>query len=251
MLKKRLTAVLVLGIAALFWWLLTRQLDPHERLIYPAPAGVTRVLIAHWTNILEFAVTTWYRVLVGLFLGGLIGFATGLLMSASRTIEALLDPFIELLRPVPPIALTPFFILWFGLGDFGQLLLVGLGCFMVVVVSTVVAAKNIPPVLVMAATSLGASTKGLYRGVYIPAILPALMSAVRVAAATGFGLTVAAEYLGAQGGLGYLIRNARTTLETDSILLAAAILGLESLITDYSLRRLGRWLTRWLPRIED
>jgi len=251
MTKKQVIGGTVIITLIAVWWFTTRSLSPGERLIFPAPEGVLNTLTGHFTQLVKFALTTWYRVLTGLFLGGLIGFAVGLLMSAFPIAEALLDPIVELLRPVPPIALTPFFILWFGLGDFGQLLLIGLGCFMVVLVSTVVAVKNVSPLWVMAARSLGATRRQTYTSVYIPAVLPTIMSSIRVASATGFGLTVAAEYLGAQGGLGFLIRNARVTLQTDSILLAAALLGVESLITDFGLRFLGRHVTAWMPRLTD
>jgi len=183
-----------------------------------------------------------------LLIGSTLGFFIGLLMTWNEFIEYLLDPYIETIRPIPPIALTPFFILWFGLGDLGQLLLVALGCFMVIIVTTVVSAKNVSPIYIRAAKSLGASKFKLYQTIIVPAIMPNIASAIRIAAATGFGLTVAAEYLGAQGGLGYMIRNARVTLETESILIAALILGLESLILDQLLRYTFNKLTAWLPK---
>ncbi|MBK8820452.1 MAG: ABC transporter permease subunit [Saprospiraceae bacterium] len=80
---------------------------------------------------------------------------------------------------------------------------------------------------------------------YFPGIMPAISSAIRVAAATGFGLTVAAEYLGAQGGLGFYIRNARVTLNTEAILLAALILGILSLLTDQLIRMAFRFINKW------
>jgi ABC-type nitrate/sulfonate/bicarbonate transport system permease component len=179
--------------------------------------------------------------------GTFFGIIVAAIISASKLFEAVLEPVIEIVRPVPPIALTPFFILWFGLGDFGQLFLISLGCFMVVAVNALVAIRNVPIVYLYAARSLGANKFNLYKTVYLPAVSPSILAGMRVGAATGFGLTVAAEYLGAQGGLGFLIRNARTILDTSSILIAVIILGVQSLLTDASIRLLFSKITKWVP----
>jgi ABC-type nitrate/sulfonate/bicarbonate transport system permease component len=117
---------------------------------------------------------------------------------------------------------------------------------MVVVVTTVNAVASVDVRLVRAAYSLGADSLTIYRAIVCQAIAPHLVAALRVASATGFGLTVAAEYLGAQGGLGFLIRNSRTTLNTESILLAIVLLGIESFIVDFTIRFWGKRNTAWL-----
>lgn len=244
---QRYIGITVTVFILIIWFGLTRNQTTQQRLIFPSPDSLLSVFVNQWQTILKYSFTTWYRVLSGLAVGTLVGFCTGLIMTWNTLINSILDPLIELIRPIPPIALTPFFILWFGLGDLGQLLLVALGCFMVVVVTTVVSVKNVNPIYYRAAKSLGANDLDLYLTVFIPAILPSLASGIRVAAATGFGLTVAAEYLGAQGGLGFLIRNARTILQTDAILLAAILLGIESLVTDILLRIIFKTLTKWNP----
>lgn len=246
--NKMITSIIVVTIVFLIWYFFTLDQTPKEKLIFPGLSSLAKVLTNNFSSIMSFSFTTWYRVLVGLLIGSLVGFSVGLLMTWFRVIEYFLDPFIELIRPIPPIALTPFFILWFGLGDMGQLLLVSLGCFMVIVVTTVVAVRNTSPIYVRAAKSLGANSLQVYKTIFIPAIMPNIASAIRVASATGFGLTVAAEYLGAQGGLGYMIRNARVTLQTESILLAAILLGIESLITDQFLRIIFNRITQWVPK---
>jgi ABC-type nitrate/sulfonate/bicarbonate transport system permease component len=238
-------------LTILVWIVLTRNQTSSQSLIFPSPDSLLSILFRQGREILGYSLITWYRVLAGLAIGSIFGFLTGLVMTWNEWIDAILDPIIELIRPIPPIALTPFFILWFGLGDLGQLLLISLGCFMIVVVTTIVAVRNVDPLYVRAAKSLGANDLSLYQTVFIPAILPHLLSGVRVAAATGFALTVAAEYLGAQGGLGYLIRNARTTLQTNAIMLAAILLGIESFLTDQSLRLIFRQLTKWTPKSRE
>lgn len=236
-------------ILLILWYFVTpRFIDP---LFLPSPSLVWESLVSLKNELPFYASITLFRVTTGFLLGSMIGLLIGLVMNWSKSISALLDPLIEVIRPLPPIVLIPFFIFWFGLGDLSQIVLIGLGCFMVMVVSTVVTARNVSPVYIRAARSMGASTFYIYRTCTLPAILPTLVSGLRVGAATGFGLTVAAEYLGAQGGLGYLIRNARTTLQTETILLAAILLGLESWGVDRLIRAIGFHFTRWVERTEQ
>ena len=243
--------ILIVLLVLFLWYVFTLNQTSHQRLVYPSLTALINVIGENYGSIMNYSLITWYRIVFGLLIGSLIGFFFGIVMTWSKLIETIMDPFIEIIRPIPPIALTPFFILWFGLGDLGQLVLVSLGCFMVLIVTTIVSIKNVSPIYVRAALSLGASTFNIYKTIYIPAVMPSIASAIRVAAATGFGLTVAAEYLGAQGGLGYLIRNARVTLNTEIIMLAALILGIESLITDQALRSIFGKITRWLPRTNE
>lgn len=229
----------------LIWHLLSYNQPQSSELIFPSLNKIINTLLTNYEVILEYSLITWYRVLIGLFIGFISGMLIGVFITWNPYFEAIVDPIIEIIRPIPPIALTPFFILWFGLGNMGQFLLIALGCFMVIVISTVTSIRNVNIVYLRAAKSLGANSLNIYKTILIPAIMPSLSSAVRVASATGFGLTVAAEYLGAQGGLGYLIRNARVTLNTDTILLAAILLGLLSLFTDFIIRKLFNHITRW------
>lgn len=243
--KYNIISFVTIVILLLLWYILTNNQPQSSELLFPSLNSIVHTLKSHYLILLEYTRITWYRVIVGLLIGSVLGILFGVLITWNNYFEAVVDPIIEIIRPIPPIAMTPFFILWLGLGNIGQFLLIALGCFMVIVVSTVTAIRNVNKVYTRAAKSLGANTINLYRTVLLPAILPNLSSAVRVSAATGFGLTVAAEYLGAQGGLGYLIRNARVTLDTNTILLAAILLGLLSLLTDYIIRKLFNYLTRW------
>ena len=220
-------------------------------LFFPSPPDVLRALVELRYSIIQHSLVTLYRVLTSFSVGSMIGILIGLLMSRSRIVYAILDPVIEALRPVPPIALIPFFILWFGIGNFGKVLLSGLGCFMVLVVNTVVAVRNVPPIYVRAAASLGADSRTIYRTVVLPAIVPSLVSGWRVAAALAFALTVAAELMGAQSGLGFLVMVARRSLQTDVILLSVIILSIEAWFVDRAIRVLSNRVTPWMERLES
>lgn len=250
---KKKTSLLILRIVVVcitlfIWYIFTLNQTTAQKLIFPGLKSIVLSLFNNFDTIFTYFYTTWYRVLAGLLIGAFIGLLVSLIITWSIVVENILDPFIEIIRPIPPIALTPFFILWFGLGDESQLSLIALGSFMVVVVTTVGSIKNVPPIYIRAAQSLGANDFYIYKTIIIPYIMPSLSSGLRIASGTAFGLTVAAEYLGAQGGLGFFIRNARTVLQTESILLAALLLGLQSLLTDQLIRFVFNKVTHWLPR---
>lgn len=246
---RQIVGILTITATVLAWYFLTKSLI--KPLLFPSPQAVWTALVELRGIIVMHAGITLYRVVASFVLGSFLGILVGLLMSRFKLVDAILDPIVEALRPVPPIALIPFFILWFGIGDFGKLLLSGLGCFMVLVVNTLVAVRNVPPIYLRAAASLGATKSQVYKTVIIPAITPPLVAGFRVAAALAFALTIAAELMGAQAGLGYLIMVARRSLNTDTILLSIILLSLLAWVVDQAIRLISDRLTHWTERHSD
>lgn len=225
------------------WFLLTPE--PIPELVFPSPQSMWRVIASLRLRIFEHSLMTLVRVVTGWGIGIILGIAVGLLMTWSRVFYSISNPLIEAARPLPPIALIPFFIIWFGLGVGGQIALIALGCFMVLAVNTFVSVHNLPVIYIRAASALGASRDQIYRTVIVPAILPSLVSGFRIAAALAFGVGVAAEFMGAQSGIGFLIMVARRTLHTNTILLGTLIIGLESYLVDWMIRSISRYFCRW------
>lgn len=234
-----ITIALIVGL----WFLLTP--DYIQQKVFPSPAWVWEAVYSLDINLFTHAWSTLWRVLLGWGIGVFLGVQMGLWMTRNEKIYAVFNPIIEAVRPIPPIALTPFFIIWFGIGWSGQVILIALSCFMVMTVNTFVAVNNIPPVYVRAARALGASKKRIYRTIIRPAILPELVSGFRIAAALAFGVGIAAEFMGAQSGLGFMIMVARRTLNTNTILLGIIIIGLESVLVDQGIKLISRRRLRW------
>jgi ABC-type nitrate/sulfonate/bicarbonate transport system permease component len=245
---KRIVSLVSIILMFLLWYLVTVQFQLIPPLKFPSPNAILETLAQVQTTIIEHSFVTLVRVLSSFILGSFIGIIVGLIMSRFRLVFAILDPIIEAIRPIPPIALIPFFILWFGIGNFSQILLAGLGCFMVMVISTIEAVRNVPRIYTQAAQTLGASSAYIYRTVIIPAIVPELIAGWRVALALAFGLTIAAELMGAQSGIGFMIMVARRSLNTATILLGIIIIGLQATLMDRLLNILTRRLTAWTER---
>lgn len=246
-----LVSVGTLVIVTLLWWLLTSGLRIVRPLYFPSPEEVVGSLTTLGPTLLGDAVATLVRVLVSWSIGSALGVIVGLLMVRSRTAYHIMTPLVEALRPVPPIALIPFVILWFGIGDSGKIFLAALGCFMVMAINAIVAAGNVPPVFVRAARSLGASQNQVYRSVILPAIVPQLVSGLRIGAALAFAIIVAAEFMGAQKGIGALIMLASRTLNTPVVLLGTIVIGLEAFLLDRTIRWVSDRVTSWAERSTD
>jgi taurine transport system permease protein len=236
----------VVGVLAL-WWVATTGTGLIPRLYFPAPESVWSALVTLNTQLLADAGATLLRVLVSWFGGSALGVTVGLLMARTRWVMFALNPLIEAVRPVPPVALIPFVILWFGIGDDGKIFLGALACFMVMVINTTVAVTNVPPVYLQAARSLGASTNDVYRRVVLPAIVPEILSGFRIGSALAFAVIVAAEFLGAEAGIGRLIMQASRTLNTPVVLLGTVVIAVMAVLLDVTISRLSAHITRWSP----
>ncbi len=234
-----------IALVTLVWWSLTTGFGVVRSLYFPSPEAVISRIGVLEETLLKGAVSTLLRVVISWILGSALGIAMGLLMARSRSIFSFFNPLIEGLRPVPPVALIPFIILWFGIGDSGKIFLAALGCFMVMVINTIVAAQNVPIVYKRAARSLGANENQVYSTIVLPSIIPYLVSGLRIGIALSFGLTVAAEFMGAKSGIGSLIMLASRTLNTDVVLLGTIIIGIEAFFLERGVRYFTNYITAW------
>lgn len=232
-------------VASLGIWEGAILLHLFPALLLPSPAQVLEAFRETCPNILLHAAATLARALSGFLIGSVLGIVLGLAMSWDVRLFAILDPLVESLRPVPAIAAIPFFILWFGTGNSGQLLLTTLSCAVVLAVEVFHAARSVSPVIVRAAQSLGAGKWTLYRSVILPAILPSITPGLRIVGALSFSIAVASEFIGAQWGLGFVIMRARRTLETQTILLGMLMIGMLARSMDLTIRGVMARLTRW------
>src|ERR1700730_4308472 len=230
------------------WWLLTTGLKVVKPLYFPSPAAVWATFLQMHQRIWVHAFATLMRVIASWLIGSFLGIIIGLLTVRSRLIASALSPIIEGLRPIPPVALIPLVIIWFGIGDSGKIFLTSLACFMVLVVNTAVSARNVNPVYIQAAKSLGASETKIYLTVVLPAIVPELLSGFRIGIALAFAIAVAAEFMGAEYGIGYLIMQASRTLNTEVVLIGTFIIGIEAFVIERLLKICSDYVTRWTEK---
>ena len=217
-------------------------------IMFPSPAKVIEAVVRISHLLLEDVLMTMMRVLVGFTLGALLGIGLGLQMAYNRKVFHFFNPLVESIRPVPVIAMIPFFLMWFGINEPGKLVLITLGVFAIVVVSTLEAVRNVPPIFLRAGETLGASKYQLFRTIIIPAVIPELIGPLRVAAALSYTLVVAGEFMGAQSGLGFRIMEARRLFNPDVILVGVVVITGLSAVTDTLIRKVTGYITRWSER---
>jgi sulfonate transport system permease protein len=186
-----------------------------------------------------------FRLLVGFSLGTVGGVFLGIVIGRSRRLESVIDPLINLVGPIPPFALLPMFIIWFGIGEMPKLLFIAYATFLPILASTVEGIKSVNPVLIRSAFSLGSTETQVFRRVILKSALPNIFVAMRVSLALSFSALVVAEMIGADAGLGYLIIDSRNFFRMANMFLAASLIAVEYTLFNLFLAKVESRLFRW------
>ena len=188
---------------------------------------------------------TLERVAIGFSTGAVLALGLGLVAGRVRTVRTLVEPVVELLRPIPPLAMLPLFIVWIGIGESSKIGFITYATFFPMFLTTVHAVRQIDPLLVRAAQSLGARPAQLFFRVVLPAALPEILTGLRLGVALSFFVIVISEFIGAEHGLGYLINDGRNFFLVPQMLGAAVVLGVLGYAGNGLVRFVERRLLRW------
>ena len=217
--------------------------------IFPTPMEVLRGLIELVQRglLLKYIVASLFRVTWGFGLAVLMGVPLGLALGWFRPAFAALNPFIQFLRPISPIAWIPVAILWFGVKDTAPIFLIFLASVFPITVSTMAAVQNMQQVYLRAAQNFGLSGIPLFRRVILPAALPQIITGIRIALGVAWLVVVAAEMIAVNSGLGYLIIDARNAGKRYDLVVAGMVMiGLIGLVLDLLVRQLEKFdEVRW------
>jgi ABC-type nitrate/sulfonate/bicarbonate transport system permease component len=235
-------------VGIIILWIAISEFELVRPIFIPPPEAVWKSLLGMYKLLPKAILTTVAMTLTGFGIGVAFGTISGLVMAYSKTIRNLLGTVFDFTRPVPVFALIPLFILWFGIGRAPQIALIALGTSVILGVTTLEAIRNVPVIYIRAALTLGADRQKIYLSVIVPYIIPHLIGAIRVAAAASWGLDVAAEFMGSQAGLGYLIILQQTYLRTAGIILLVVIYSILAVLMDLLIARLEVRITRWTGR---
>lgn len=220
-------------------------------LYLPSPQEIVECFIKYAPDIPRHISSSMYRIVMGFSIGSIIGIVMGLFIGWNKTIRNILEPLVEFIRPMPPLALIPLFILWLGISDRSKIVVIAFGAWVVLIVNTIEAVRNVDPLYLDAAKSLGANTWDVLRTILLPAITPDIISGIRVVAANSFGMCVASEFMGTNAGFGYLIIEGRRFIMTDLLLVGVLLITICSMIVNWLIKLIERKLTRWVPRVEN
>jgi ABC-type nitrate/sulfonate/bicarbonate transport system permease component len=245
--RLRLTRLAVPLALLVVWQCVSRfVLDETTRALLPPP---TAVALAAWElirsgELLHHLCDSLRREFVA-FVWSLTAIPLGLAMGWWPRVNEQLDPLVEILRPIPPLAWIPLSILWFGVGDTQNQFIIFLGIFFPILLNTITGVKGVEPNLVRAARCLGAGEASILRRVVMRAALPQIVTGVRIGLGVGWMALVAAELVGANSGLGFMINDARTLLRTDIVIVGMIAIGFVGLALDLVIRELSRRALPW------
>lgn len=229
------------GVIAV-WWTVVLIAKPHMSLL-PSPLATAKTFMQLVASgeLLRHAAYSVCRVVAAWSLASLVAVPLGFAMGRWRRLERVLDPVVELFRPISPLAWIPLAILWFGIGEGGKVFVIFIGTFFPILLNTVAGAKSIDPVLIRAGRILGCTDDAsLFRKVVLPASLPQVIVGLRISFGTGWAAIIAAELVAARSGLGYLISNGMEVLRSDFVLVGMVTIGALGVLFD----ALFRWMDR-------
>ncbi len=249
--KKKRSSRLMLRSASLIGffalWQVVAMSGVFTPVLLPAP---TAVLLAAKDMLvsgilLPNIAASMIRVCYGFTLATAISVPLGIAAGWNTNLQNVVEPIVELFRPIPVLAMLPLAVLWFGIGESSKVFLITYGAFFPIFINTMSGVRFVDPVFVQAAESLGATRAQIFRRVILMAAMPDIVTGLRLGLGFSFLTLVAAEMIASQSGLGYLIVDTQLTFQTDRTLVATLMFGilgfgLSAIIMQFE-SRLLRW----------
>jgi NitT/TauT family transport system permease protein len=229
----------IVGFTALIAiWQLAVLLGGYNKALFPAPVDVAKAFIelmnkgTLWTHIQH----SMSRFAIGYLISIVAGVLLGLILGWSKKLWAFVNPIVQVLRPISPIAWLPFVVLWFGIGDIPAIVIIFIASFFPILLSTITAVNQIDSTYLKVADNFGIKQPYILFKIVVPAIFPKIMTGIHLALGSAWVFLVAGEMVGAQSGLGYLIIDSRNNLRLDMLMSAMLMIGLIGLLLDTFIR---------------
>lgn len=244
-----------------FWWLMTKpglvppfffENDSQAAFFFGEPDQIF-LRIWEWFaggEIYRHLFVTLYETLMAFVIGTVSGLFVGLWLACAPTAAAVLDPFIKGLNSMPRVILAPIFAVWFGLGPASKIALGVTLVFFIVFFNVYQGVREVNPTVLASARMLGATNRQLMRTVYIPSAMSWVFSSLHTSVGMAFVAAVIGEYLGSAEGVGYLILQAETTFDMNTVMAGILVLTAFALVIDRAVTELERRFMRWQPAVK-
>ena len=210
---------------------------------FPSPLEVARGLgqLAARDVLAAYIADSLRRVATGFILATVIGLPLGVILGWYPAAARAVNPLIQMMRPISPLAWMPLAVIWFGIGESAPIFLIFLGAFFPIVVATTTAVSNVPRVFILGGQNFGLSGIEILRRVIFPAMLPRMLTGLRLSLGIAWLVVVAAEMIAVDSGLGYLIIDSRNAGKRyDLVVAGMLVIGVIGFILDLLMRRLER-----------
>jgi NitT/TauT family transport system permease protein len=244
--QKSLVIVLLLSV-----WEIAPRAGIIDPVFVPAASTVFTALkdLALSGELLTHALVSLRRAFIGFAIATTLAIPLGFLVGWYKTFEKYVDPALQALRQLPTLALFPVFILLFGIGEVSKIAIIAKASFWAIFLNTVSGVSHLDPLLVKSARSMGISPFGMFRKVVLPAAIPSMFSGLRLSGTTALLILVAAEMLGANAGLGFLIFNSEARFEIPNMYAAILAMTILGIVVNYGLIAIERRASRWKEEI--
>ncbi|MFR2565303.1 MAG: ABC transporter permease [Anaerovoracaceae bacterium] len=243
--KKTRSYIISFAVLVILWELLAVSgLFPES--LFPSPVRTAEALgrrISSGALLLDIG-ASMYRFFIGYITSVIAAVILGLLLGWFAKAWRYVDPVVQFLRPISPVAWLPFIVLWVGIGDVPAIVIIFIAAFFPVLLTTVTAVGNIDPVYLKISDNFGLGRAQTLLGIVFPAIFPQIANALHIAAGTAWIFLVVGEMAGSQSGLGYLITDARNNLQTDTLMAAIISIGIIGIVLDLLIRHAQQHVER-------
>lgn len=239
--KKLWQVVVSFGILIIIWQLVA-TFGNFNSALFPAPSKVLSAFVELLTSGLKGSTSdatlishlgaSLYRFVIGYISSVVVAVLLGLILGWFNKVYAYIDPVVQLLRPIAPVAWAPFIVLWFGIGDIPAITIIFIAGFFPVLLSTISAVRGIDPIYLKVAKNFGLSQFSTLTKIVFPAIFPQIASSLHLALSTSWIFLVSGEMVGSQSGLGFLIMDTKNCIRSDALLATMITIGLVGLILD-------------------
>ena len=216
----------------------------------PSPLEIVDTFVAMTLSgeLLGHIEISLFRIIAGFTVGVGAGTLVGLTMGVFRPVRAALTPVVAALFPIPKLALLPVLILFFGLGETSKILVIAVGVFFIAVINTVSGVLDIDRIYLDVAKNLGVEGRAFYLNVAIPGALPAIIAGAKISVGVSFLLIVAAEFVGASSGIGYLIWSSWQSFALDRMFVGLVVLAALGYVSTMLVEFLEARILVWRPR---
>lgn len=251
--KMLAVSLLSVGLVLLIWFIIT-ALQWVSPLFLPGPQAVFHKFIEvsqqgfMKATLWQHLASSMSRVLIALFAAIIVGVPIGLWMGLNKWARAVIDPLVELLRPIPPLAYLPLLVIWFGIGETTKILLIFFSILAPVIISSTHGVLSHQINRERAALSLGASKSQIFWHVILPTALPHIITGIRIGLGVGWSTLVAAELVAADRGIGFMVQSAAQFLITDTVILGIIVIAIVAVSFELYLRWLQKQLSPWYSK---
>lgn len=239
----------LLPVAVLIVWELATRAGLIEQRVLPAPS---QVALAFWATakdgtLMHHVLISFNRAIIGLAVGGGLGFVLGVLNGVSRPAEQLLDSGLQMLRNVPHLAIIPMVILWFGIDETAKIFLVAVGTMFPIYLNTFHGIRTIDRGLIEMAKVNGLGPFAIFWRVVLPGAMPSVLVGLRYSLGIMWLTLIVAETISASSGIGYMTMNAREFLQTDVVVLGILVYALLGKAADFATKMIEHRVLAWHP----